>query len=88
MGGVGFAPEWAIAHGSPWNLWQIDLTTGRLSQLTYTILDGPWLAWSPNGTQLMMLEVEVLYLFEDRQLKWVAPSTAEGSMVWIDTNTP
>lgn len=72
----------AYAHGSPWDLWRVPFEGGSFTRLTRTGIDGPHLAWSPDGTRLVMLAREgVLLLAGDRLLR-LAPAVVEGEIVW------
>jgi Tol biopolymer transport system component len=43
------APTVALAHGPPWDLWEIRLDGSGLRRLTDLAEDDPALAWSPDG---------------------------------------
>lgn len=72
-----------MAHGDPWNVWQVDLASGALSRLTAFVLDGPTLAWSPDGSGLLgILAAEGLFL-RNRDKMWrLAAVRTEGQLTW------
>ena len=72
-----------MAHGDPWNVWQIDLVTGELSRLTASTLDGPALAWSPDGSGLLgVLAAEGLFLLMPDSMWRLAAVATEGNLTW------
>lgn len=71
------------AHGAPWHIWQVSLADGELSRLTEQTLDGPALAWAPDGGDaLAVLAAEGLYLRARGRLWRVAAVSAEGGLSW------
>ncbi|MCY3718101.1 MAG: hypothetical protein OXG07_00920 [Anaerolineaceae bacterium] len=71
------------AHGDPWNVWQVDLVTGDLSRLTASVLDGPALAWSPDGSGLLgVLAAEGLFLLTPGKMWRLAAVATEGKLTW------
>lgn len=72
-----------MAHGDPWNIWQVDLATGVLSRLTTSVLDGPALAWSPDGSGLLaVLAAEGLFLRSAGNMWRLAAVRTEGKLTW------
>lgn len=72
-----------MAHGDPWNVWQVDLASGALSRLTASVLDGPALAWSPDGSGLLgILAAEGLFLRTRDKMWRLAAVRTEGKLTW------
>ncbi len=73
------------AHGAPWDIWQVDVASGDYSQLTNLGIDGPDLAWSPDGNFLAILALEGVYIYDmgANKLYRVADSTSEGEIIWL-----
>lgn len=73
------------AHGAPWDLWRLDIESGDYTRMTNLGIDGPELAWSPDGTHLAIVALEGVYVFDlaADDVYLVADSTAEGEIVWL-----
>ncbi len=79
----GAAAGAVMAHGEPWNVWRFDISTGDLSRVTTSALDGPALAWSPDGSDLLaVLAAEGLFLRARDKMWRLAPVTTEGKLAW------
>ncbi|MEQ8676684.1 MAG: hypothetical protein RLP44_30875 [Aggregatilineales bacterium] len=76
----------AQAHGAPWDIWKIDLADGAYSRVTNLGIDGPALAWSPEGRYLAFVALEGVYMLDmaTNDLYRLADSTAEGEILWLD----
>ena len=71
------------AHGEPWNIWQLDPTTGVLTRLTPYSLDGPALAWSPDGSGLLgVLAAEGLFVVGPGNMWRLTAVATEGKLTW------
>jgi hypothetical protein len=49
-----FAPRSALAHGFPWEAWMVDADGTDLRQIQDVYDDDPSVAWSPDGSQLLI----------------------------------
>ena len=72
----------ARAHGEPWDILQISLDEGISTKLNPTSLDGPWLAWSPQGTALAVLSAEGIYVVYEGQFHRLTDVLGEGEITW------
>lgn len=77
-----------MAHGDPWHIWQVRLADKALTRLTDEPLDGPTLAWSPEGDVLAVLAAEGLYLRALDQMWRLAEVSAEGGVSWASEPWP
>jgi Tol biopolymer transport system component len=50
----GFGPGLAMAHGFPWEAWLVNADGNGLRRLADVVDDDPSVAWSPDGTQLLV----------------------------------
>lgn len=73
------------AHGAPWDIWQVDVASGDYARLTNLGIDGPDLAWSPDGQFLAFVALEGVYIYDmsANKLYRVADSTSEGEIIWL-----
>ncbi len=71
-----------MAHGDPWHIWLASLADGALTRLTDEPLDGPTLAWSPEGDALAVLAAEGLFLRAMDRMWRLAEVSAEGGVSW------
>ena len=72
-----------MAHGDPWNIWRVEIATGALSRLTASELDGPALAWSPDGSGLLgVLAAEGLFVLGPGNMWRLAAVATEGRLTW------
>lgn len=72
----------AQAHGLPWHIWQIDLDGGNMRQLTETTLDGPWIAWQPDGSAMALIAAEGVFLRHEGSVYRLATTSTEGEITW------
>lgn len=72
----------ALAHGEPWNIWQLELATSDMTRLTPVTLDGPWTAWSPDGQHYAVLSAEGVIIVREGQYHLIAEVTDEGEITW------
>ncbi len=76
--GVGVAE----AHGLPWDIWQVSLDDGKLTKLTDSPLDGPWISWSPDGQHMAVLAAEGVYVRQDSRFFRLTEVINEGEITW------
>ena len=50
----GFLGARAMAHGFPWEVWVVQADGSGLRQISDILDDDPSVAWSPDGTQLLV----------------------------------
>jgi Tol biopolymer transport system component len=74
----------ARAHGAGWDIWRVPVAGGEPVQVTRASVDGPWLAWSPDGSRLAFVALEGVFVLNEgmSRLLRLAPSTAEGQIGW------
>jgi mono/diheme cytochrome c family protein len=77
-------PPPALAHGSPWDIWAIDLASGSWQRLTALGEDEPHAAFSPAGDELMLLGVTGIYRLnrDGGKLRRVDPQGGYGGLDW------
>ncbi len=76
----------ALAHGSPWEIWTVNLDGSGLTRLTHFAEDEPFPQWSADGRRLLVLGTNALYeLNADgsglRQL--ATPGVNHGQIAWL-----
>jgi Tol biopolymer transport system component len=49
-----FAPSIAYAHGTPWDLWMVDVDGSNLRQVAELGADDASLSWSPDGRHILV----------------------------------
>jgi len=49
-----FRPQAASAHGFPWEVWFVNADGSELRQIPDVLDDDPSIAWSPDGSQLLI----------------------------------
>ncbi len=75
-----------LAHGSPWEIWTVNLDGSGLTRLTHFAEDEPFPQWSADGRRLLVLGTNALYeLNADgsglRQL--ATPGVNHGQIAWL-----
>jgi Tol biopolymer transport system component len=75
----------AAAHGFPWDVWLVNADGSNLRQLADIVDDDPSVAWSPDGTQLLVYGGWGSYLVDVARGTSVAvPHLAGyGSVAWL-----
>jgi Tol biopolymer transport system component len=54
LAAFGLGPQKALAHGFPWEVWIVNTDGSSLRQVPDVLDDDPSVAWSPDGTQLLI----------------------------------
>ena len=73
----------AQAHGLPWDIWEIALDTNTMKKVTPAVLDGPWIAWSPDGQQMAVLAAEGVFIVHNSSFYRLTEVAGEGEIAWI-----
>jgi Tol biopolymer transport system component len=78
------APGIAMAHGLPWDLWEIRLDGSGLRRLTDLAEDDPSLAWSPDGRWLAFQGGSGVYVIDvaTTTLYQLSDAVGFGGMDW------
>jgi Tol biopolymer transport system component len=82
----GIRERLALAHGSPWEIWAVNVDGSGLTRLTHFAEDEPFPQWSADGRRLLVLGTNALYeLNADgsglRQL--ATPGVNHGQIAWL-----
>jgi Tol biopolymer transport system component len=79
-----FAPPSALAHGTPWDFWRVDLITGELRRLTAIREDEPHAAFSPTGSEIVIHGVSGIYRMnaDGSQLRRIDTFGGYGGVDW------
>lgn len=70
------------AHGQPWNIWKSSPEKADLTRLTPTTLDGPAVAWLPDGQSMAIIAAEGVFIVYDNQFYRLAQVNSEGRIAW------
>lgn len=77
-----FVADVAFAHGPPWEMWTILAEGGQMERLTDMATDSPWPAWSPDGTDMAMLQPGGVFLLGEGDPRFLALAEGHGELVW------
>jgi Tol biopolymer transport system component len=80
-----FGPPEALAHGFPWEVWLVNADGSGLRQITDVLDDDPSVAWSPDGSQLLVYGGWGSYVVEPSTGSASALSflAGYGSIAWL-----
>lgn len=70
------------AHGLPWNVWRAIPGNDLLVRLTPTTLDGPAIAWLPDGETMAVIAAEGVFLVHNNQFYRLTQVSSEGKITW------
>jgi Tol biopolymer transport system component len=70
------------AHGRPWNIWKATPDEDALTRVTPTTLDGPAVAWLPDGQNMAVIAAEGVFVVYNNQFYRLAQVTTEGEIAW------
>jgi dipeptidyl aminopeptidase/acylaminoacyl peptidase/mono/diheme cytochrome c family protein len=79
-----FAPATAEAHGTPWDIWAVDIASSELRRVTTLAEDEPHAVFSPDGSEIALLGVTGLYRLErdGAQLRRIDSQGSYGGLDW------
>jgi Tol biopolymer transport system component len=74
----------AEAHGAPWDVWIVNMDGGGLRNLAPIQDDMPMAAFSPDGSQIVIMAYQGFYRIggEGRDLRRIATPGDHGGIVW------
>ncbi|NJM05230.1 hypothetical protein HC891_01840, partial [Candidatus Gracilibacteria bacterium] len=77
-------PSTAHAHGTPWDIWRVDLASGALHAITALREDEPHAAFSPNGSEIVVHGVGGIYRMDvtGTRLRRIDPLGGYGGIDW------
>jgi Tol biopolymer transport system component/mono/diheme cytochrome c family protein len=79
-----FAPPTAQAHGTPWEIWQLDLANEQLRRLTNLGEHELYMAFSPDGETILLLGLSGFYRLQSdgNALERIAAESGSGGLDW------
>lgn len=77
-------PPAAEAHGAPWDLWIVNVDGTGLRRLTRLYEDMPMAAFSPDGTEMVVMAYNGFYRMrvDGNELRRIAPEGDHGGIDW------
>jgi len=78
-------PPSAEAHGAPWDMWIVNVDGSGLRRLTYFYEDQPMAAFSPDGSDMVLMGYNGFYRMnlDGTNLRRINPDGDHGAVDWL-----